>query len=31
MVQIMRMGRAKSEIVEYSTDSDNDECISDDD
>ena len=31
MVQIMRMWRMKNEIVEYSTDSDNDECISDDD
>ena len=31
MGQIMRMWRKKSEIVEYSTDNDNDECISDDD
>ena len=31
MCQIMRMRRMKSEIVEYSTDSENDECISDDD
>ena len=31
MFWIMSMGRMMSEIVEYSTDSDNDECISDDD
>ena len=31
MGQIIRMRRMKGEIVEYSTDSDSNECIPDDD